>query len=338
MGNKKNQTNKSNSTHRHVFKKKKLPVWLINKNKTHNKQPTKKLEGSRIINMDKLLEYTDELTAHSSSCQGAIKLIGESRKGLASILEGHCETCGHKIVLETSKKVKGPCGYSRWESNLAAVWGQMSTGQGYSQLEESMSTMGIPVMTKASFIATERNIGERWKVELQESMAEAGREEKRLAEENGSYHEGVPAITVIVDGSAHTNTRIMPSQVWPSSLGRQLARFCMLVYATSTAMHVPGGFHRKTMPATRTGLPLLPRWKLTSFWRGLCRLRRCTEFAISDLSGMVTAPCIQLSCRMCLDGGMPFKSSSVLTMHVSATVAHSSNSSRATPPTRAVED
>ena len=31
-------------------------------------------------------------------------------------------------------------------------------------------------------------------------MIEAGREEKRLAQENGDYHQGVPAITVIVDG------------------------------------------------------------------------------------------------------------------------------------------
>ncbi len=31
-------------------------------------------------------------------------------------------------------------------------------------------------------------------------MAAAGKEEKRLAEERGDYHEGVPAITVIVDG------------------------------------------------------------------------------------------------------------------------------------------
>ena len=32
-------------------------------------------------------------------------------------------------------------------------------------------------------------------------MVETGKEEKRLAEERGQYHEGVPAaITVIVDG------------------------------------------------------------------------------------------------------------------------------------------
>ena len=31
-------------------------------------------------------------------------------------------------------------------------------------------------------------------------MKEAGKEEKRLAEERGSFHDGVPAISVIVDG------------------------------------------------------------------------------------------------------------------------------------------
>lgn len=79
-----------------------------------------------------------------------------------------------------------------------------------------MSVIGVPVMSKASFIATERDIGERWKAELQESMAKAGREEKRLAEKKGSYHEGVPAITVIVDGGVLTSIHTMQNLVWPS--------------------------------------------------------------------------------------------------------------------------
>ena len=57
----------------------------------------------------------------------------------------------------------------RWECNLAAVWGQMSTESG--QLEETMSVVGVPVMSKKSFIQTERDIGEVWKKELLESMA-----------------------------------------------------------------------------------------------------------------------------------------------------------------------
>ena len=200
MANKKNKNNKSKSTHRHVFKRRPLPPWLVKKNDKKVSKESIQGNSSRIINLDKLCEYTDQLNAHSSHCTGSVRLTGETRNGLASILKGHCEKCDHTITLQTSKKVKGPCGYSRWECNLAAVWGQMSTGQGHSQLEESMSVLGVPVMTKASFISTEREIGEQWKVELQKLMVEAGREEKRLAEEKGDYHEGVPAITVIVDG------------------------------------------------------------------------------------------------------------------------------------------
>ena len=80
------------------------------------------------------------------------------------------------------------------------MWGQMATGTGHSQQEETMGVMGVPVMSKASFIQTERDIGESWKEKLRSSMAEAGQQEKRIAEEKGSFHEGVPAITVIVDG------------------------------------------------------------------------------------------------------------------------------------------
>ena len=50
----------------------------------------------------------------------------------------------------------------------------MSTGGEHSQLEETMSVVGVPVMTNASFVQTERGIGELWKQELQESMVKAG--------------------------------------------------------------------------------------------------------------------------------------------------------------------
>ena len=72
------------------------------------------IEGSRIVNMEKLQEYTDSLTKHSSTCQGTIILSGESRDGLASILTGQCTACSHTIKLQTSKKVKGPRGYRRF--------------------------------------------------------------------------------------------------------------------------------------------------------------------------------------------------------------------------------
>lgn len=122
---------------------------------------------------------------------------GELCDGLASILSTSSK-CGDVMQLETSDKVQGLHGYRQWECNLAAIWGEMSTGGGHTRLQETMSVLGVPVMTKKSFIQTEKDIGEWWRMRLNESIIEAGKE-KRLAEKRGDYHNGVPAITVVVD-------------------------------------------------------------------------------------------------------------------------------------------
>ena len=166
----------------------------LNHTQSNNQHVT--TEGSRIINIHKLQLFINKLTSHTVRCGGAIILKGD---GLASILST-CSKCGDVIQLETSDKVQGPRGYRRWECNLAAVWGEMSTGGGHTQLQETMSVLGVPVVTKKSFIRTKKDIGEWWRMRLNESMIEAGKEEKRLAEERGDYYNGVSAITVVVDG------------------------------------------------------------------------------------------------------------------------------------------
>ena len=108
--------------------------------------------------------------------------------------------CGTEIEFPTSSKVNCKGSQQRWECNLAAVWGQMATGGGFSPLQESMSILGVPVMTKKSFMATERALGKWWWEVLEDSIKSAGQEERRLAIERGDYHQGIPAITVITDG------------------------------------------------------------------------------------------------------------------------------------------
>lgn len=75
----------------------------------------------------------------------------------------------------------------------------MATGGDHARLKEVMSVQGVSVMTKQTFIATESAIDQCWWQSLEESMRQAAEEEKRLAVERGSYHEGTPCITVIVD-------------------------------------------------------------------------------------------------------------------------------------------
>ena len=145
MGSNKNKRNHRNN-HRHVFKRR----WHAEKYRKHTRthvEESGSIDGSRIVNLEKLQEYINTLTVHAAQCGGEILLAGEKRDGLASIISTRCSQCNHRILLETSRKVKGPRGYRRWECNLASVWGQMSTGGGHSKLQETMGVLGIPVMS-----------------------------------------------------------------------------------------------------------------------------------------------------------------------------------------------
>ncbi len=218
MGNKKNTLN--SNKHRGKFMQRYRPNQKPIKKKEKVKGTIAKnsLTGCRIIDLQKLQVYTESVSKHSNVCSvGAITLSGTSnRYGLASILQAKCSTCGFEITFPTSSKVSGISGGKFWECNIAAVWGQMSIGGGHSNLEESMSVFGVPVMTKKSFMASEKRIGTWWMDILQQVMDTAGKEEREIATRNGSFNEGVPAITVfgMEDGvRGHTSILIMPNQV-----------------------------------------------------------------------------------------------------------------------------
>ena len=246
MGSNKNKRNHRNH-HRHVFKRR----WHAEKYQQRAcTQQSGTIEGSRIVNLEKLQEYINNLTVHAAQCGGDILLAGERRDGLAAIISTRCSQCNYNIPLETSRKVKGPRGYCRWECNLAAVWGEMSTGGGHSKLQETMSVLGVPVMSARNFITTERDIGEWWRKQLQEVMVEAGKEEKRLAEERGDYHEGVPAITVVVDGGwskrSHRHSYNAKSGVGiiiGQATGKLLHIGVRNKYCTACTQGVPQGQH-----------------------------------------------------------------------------------------------
>ena len=197
MGNKRNKSNPHAS--RGYYKRKKGPAC---RPKQDNTDTTPQLQGCRIINLEKLASFIEDVSTHSQSCQhGTVSLVGETYcGGLASILSAKCSGCRIELAFPTSSKVSSLGGARRWECNMAAVWGQMVTGGGHAPLEEAMSVLGIPVMAKKSFIATEKDIAQQWWLSLEASMQEAAKEEKKLAIERGSFHEGIPVITVILDG------------------------------------------------------------------------------------------------------------------------------------------
>ena len=161
--------------------------------------------------MGLLNEHLKEVAAHAATCQSYqskveslslddTMLIGEqARYGMASILAYKCSGCGKHISFATSSRVDIPSSGKYWSCNMAAVWGQMATGGGFNHLEESMGILGVPVMSKQSFITTEQTIGKWWWNLFNESMLTAGKEERELAIQKNSYHQGVPSITVVLD-------------------------------------------------------------------------------------------------------------------------------------------
>ena len=191
MGDKKNSKNKHVS--RGKFKKRATVQKLTT---------MQKLKGKRIISLSQLQQQMEVIANHTASCKsyGGITVKEKQREGLASVFTIRCNGCSAEFTLPNSVKVKGPTGHPYWENNLAAVWGQMSTGGGHTTLQETMSVLSLPTMTKKSFMAAEKRIGEWWWSHLQESMKSAGVIEKGFAVSQNRYHQGVPAITVIVDG------------------------------------------------------------------------------------------------------------------------------------------
>ena len=133
--------------------------------------------------------------------------------------------------------------------------------------------------------------------QLEEVTTEAAKEEKCLAEERGDYHQGVPAITVIVDGGwskrSHSHPYNAKSGVWISN-GQATGKLLHIGgLGTSTAQVAPKESHQISIPAIKTG-PCPPlRRKLISSWRDSNRLSRCMESDIRDMSGMETTLCIQ---------------------------------------------
>ena len=191
MGNQKNKANHRNRQHIYLTKKnpkkqKPLPPTPTVPNPPTSQRtlpinvpatsettlPINAPDGSRIINLDKLASFLNTFTQHTLTCpraldlenaNPAITIEGESQQGLASIISVKCMGCNEIVKLESSAKIVGPKGIKRWECNVAAVWGQMATGGGYSKLNETMTTLGVPCMSQKSFINTERQIGEWWR-------------------------------------------------------------------------------------------------------------------------------------------------------------------------------
>ena len=128
-----------------------------------------------------------------------MNFLGDSqRQGLASTLVSQCLKCKQLLRCHTSKMVV--CNEeNHYATNVGAVLAQIATGGGASQLEEQLSCVTVPALSKKSFMHLERSLGTLFEATVSQQLLSAGKQERQLAVLNGCYHNGVPAITVVVD-------------------------------------------------------------------------------------------------------------------------------------------
>ena len=158
------------------------------------------MSGNRIISLQLLGNYIQELTSHAAICGYPIEFLGETRRtGLSSVLTSRCTNCLNIQKMHTSEMVKLK-GKNHYSSNLGAVLGQVATGGGSAHLEEQLMSMDIPSLSQYSFVNLERSLGLAFETLVTNLLLSTGKEEKEHAIANGTTFEGIPACIVVDAG------------------------------------------------------------------------------------------------------------------------------------------
>lgn len=86
--------------------------------------------------------------------------------------------------------------------NAAIVTAVVNTGQGFSNLEQFSAILDMPCMSNRTYQKYHEYIAKETEKTAWESIELAGKEERRLAIENGDVNDdGIPMITVVADGA-----------------------------------------------------------------------------------------------------------------------------------------
>ncbi|CAG9825719.1 unnamed protein product [Phaedon cochleariae] len=156
------------------------------------------ISGRRIIDISHFITEVRRLENHVCHVKptGYLSFDREQKIGLHSKLFFKCAACGHSTSITTNKPDK-----SEPNANFLASWGALASGKGHFFLEEYLSLLDIPPLTKPTFLKYQQELGDSWNECLTDSIQAAGAEEYKLAVESNNMAEGnIGQCTVVVDG------------------------------------------------------------------------------------------------------------------------------------------
>ncbi|XP_071055949.1 uncharacterized protein [Onthophagus taurus] len=126
-----------------------------------------------------------------------MELVKEKRSGLISVFTLKCKNCGIEQEICNDPISDNTI----MDINSATVLATISTGAGYSTLEETHSVMSIPPMSNRRYNEEHKKLSSVVTKTAWATMIEAGKEEASLATHVGDVDDdGIPFITVIADG------------------------------------------------------------------------------------------------------------------------------------------
>lgn len=151
------------------------------------------INGCRIVDLKHVIQWAFTLEKHRSKCESSkIEFVSENKDGFVSDLEFKCSMCNKFWNYKTSGSN---------QMNNSFVWATVTSGSYYTQAAQIMSLMDIPVMSSQKFQKIERKLGQVWSEHLTNEIGKAGAQEREMAIQKGNVsHDGVPFITVYVDG------------------------------------------------------------------------------------------------------------------------------------------
>ncbi|KAF2888013.1 hypothetical protein ILUMI_18160 [Ignelater luminosus] len=148
---------------------------------------------NRIVDIDFFIKQTKKLHLHGSTyTMGRKQFQKELKNGVTSILYYHCDNCEKTITLSSHpKEAKINCDF---------VWGSTAISIGKGKAEELFSVIDMSTPSSRFYRKLENDVGRVWEMQLQSEIKKGTDEERKLAIEAGDIKEGIPFITVIVDG------------------------------------------------------------------------------------------------------------------------------------------
>lgn len=127
-------------------------------------------------------------------------VVNEKKNGLICIFTLRCKMCNIEHFIKTDYEDRND--NVRMDVNAASVLAHISTGMGYSNMEQIHAALDIPTMSYRKYDKYHSKMATLLQNTAWTEMEKAGQEEAKIAKEIGSVdRNGVPLITVIADGA-----------------------------------------------------------------------------------------------------------------------------------------